>query len=130
MGASNETVHESSIRDALPLARTDESDAFVDEWKKSWLAGADACWETPSSINPNSEEPARAAWQAGWVWAKAHPDRRKGHHLRLAHPNRRATDPARRVPRAVRIGVFGVGLFVASRWGWRALRARFKRDRP
>jgi hypothetical protein len=119
---SNKTARKRSFRDALFPKRTDEPDAFVEMWKSAWLSGADAYWATKSSINPHAEDPARAAWQAGSDWAKEHPDRRKKHHLRLAHPSRRATDPGRRVPRAVKIGVFGIGVLAASRWVWRTLR--------
>jgi hypothetical protein len=119
---SNGTARNWSRRGGLRRNPTDESDAFVKGWKECWLAGADAYWAAKSSINPKSDDPARAAWQAGWDWAKDHPDRRNKHHLRLAHPHRRATDPARRVPRAVKIGAFGVGLLAASRWVWRAVR--------
>jgi hypothetical protein len=121
---SNETARKWSFWDALLPKRTDEPDAFVEMWKRAWLSGADAYWATKSLINPHAEDPARAAWQAGSDWAKDHPDRRKKHHLRLAHPNRRATDPGRRVPRAVKIGAFGIGLLAASRWAWRTLRPR------
>src|SRR5687767_6808770 len=98
MSESNETATKWSIRGGQLPTRTDESDAFVEVWKKSWLSGADACWATRPSINPHLEDPARAAWRAGWDWARSHPDRRKNRHLRLAHPNRRATDPTRRMP--------------------------------
>jgi hypothetical protein len=94
-------------------------------WKRAWLSGANAYWATRSPTNPHVDDPARAAWQAGSDWAKDHPDRRKKHHLRLAHPSRRATDPGRRVPRSVKIGAFGavgIGLLAASRWVWRAVR--------
>jgi hypothetical protein len=121
---SNETARKWPIRIQLPSKRTDEADAFVEMWKKAWMSGADTCWASQPSINPNAEDPTRAAWQAGWDWAKVHPNRRKQHHLRLAHPNRRATDLARRVPRAVKIGTFGIGLLAASRWLWRTLRSR------
>jgi hypothetical protein len=100
------------------------SDAFVDVWKKSWLAGADACWRNQSSTNPNAQDPERAAWQAGWSWAQANPDRRKKQAQRLAHPGRRATDPTRPVARAVKIGAWGIGgigLLAASRWALRFL---------
>jgi hypothetical protein len=110
MSDSNKTGRWSVLGGLWPKT-TEESDAFVEVWKKSWLSGADAWWATPSSINPNSEDPARAAWQAGWDWAKDHPDRRKAHAVRLAHRNRRATDPARRVPRALKISAAGVGFF-------------------
>jgi hypothetical protein len=125
MGASdrNETsARKWSFRDALLPRRTDESDAFVEMWKGAWMSGADAFWATKSATNPHADDPARAAWQAGSDWAKDHPDRRTTHHLRLAHSNRRATDPGRRIPRAVKIGVFGVGLLAASQWVWRTLR--------
>jgi hypothetical protein len=126
MGVSdgNKTARKWSFRDALLPKRTDESDAFVETWKREWLSGADAYWATQSLINPHAEDPARAAWQAGSEWAKDHPDRRKKHHLRLAHSNRRATDPGQRVPRAGKIGAVGIGLLAASRWAWRALRPR------
>lgn len=125
MGVSdwNETARKRSLPDALSK-RTDESDAFVEMWKTAWLSGANASWATKPLINPHAGDPARAAWQAGSDWAKDHPDRRKKHHLRLAHPNRRATDPGRRIPRAVKIGAFGIGLLAASRWVWRTLRPR------
>jgi hypothetical protein len=101
---------------------TDEADAFVEMWKRAWLSGVDASWATKPAINPHADDPARAAWQAGWDWAKDHPDRRTTHQLRLAHSNRRATDPGRGIPRAVKVGVFGFGLLAASRWVWRTLR--------
>jgi hypothetical protein len=125
MGVSdrNETVRRWSLRDALLPKRTDESDAFVEMWKSAWLAGADASWAAKPAINPHADDPARAAWQAGSDWAKAHPDRRTRHHVRLAHSNRRATDSGR-IPRAVKISVFGFGLLAASRWMWRTLRRR------
>jgi hypothetical protein len=94
---SNGTARNWSRRGGLRRNPTEESDAFVKGWKECWLAGADAYWLAKSSINPKSDDPARAAWQAGWDWAKDHPDRRNTHHLRLAHPHRRATDPARLV---------------------------------
>ena|SRR5438094_2027432 len=119
---SNETARKWSFRDALLPKRTDRSDAFVEMWKTAWLSGASAYWTTKALMNPHADDPARAAWQAGSDWAKENPDRRKQHHLRLAHPNRRATDPRRRIPRAVKIGAIGIGLFGASRWVWRTLR--------
>src|SRR4051794_6094982 len=66
MGASdsNETARKGSFGDAPLPARTDESDAFVEMWKRAWLSGADAYWATNSSVNPHAEGPARAAWQA------------------------------------------------------------------
>ena len=125
----NETARRWSFRDALLPKRTDESDAFVEMWKGAWLSGADAFWATKSAINPHADDPARAAWQAGSDWARDHPDRRTRHHLRLAHSNRRATDAGRRIPRAVTIGVFGVGLLAASRWTWRTLRRPKPKER-
>jgi hypothetical protein len=122
MSDRNETARRWSLRDALLPKRTDESDAFVEMWKRACLAGADASWATKPAINPHADDPARAAWQAGSDWAKAHPDRRTRHHVRLAHSNRRATDLGRRIPRAVKISVFGFGLLAASRWMWRTLR--------
>jgi hypothetical protein len=126
MGVSgrNETARKWSLQDALLPKRTDESDAFVEMWKEAWLSGADASWATKSAINPHAHDPARAAWQAGWDWAKDHPDRRTRHHVRLAHSSRRATDSGRRIPRAVKLGVFGFGLLATSRWMWRLLRLR------
>ena len=121
---SNEAARKGSFRDALLPNPADKSDAFVEMWKTAWLSGADTYWATQSAANPHAEDPARAAWQAGADWAKSHPDRRKEHHLRLAHPSRRATDPGRRVPRAVKIGAFGIGLLATSRWVWRKLRPR------
>jgi hypothetical protein len=125
MGVSElkKTARKWPFRDAPPK-RTDESDAFVEMWKREWLSGATACWAAQSSINPHAEDPPRAAWQAGSDWAREHPDRRQKHHLRLAHPNRRATDTGPRVPRAVKIGAAGIGLLAASRWVWRTLRPR------
>ena len=125
MGASTtkQTTSKWSLRQAAPKP-TDDSDAFVQMWKSAWLSGADACWTTSPLLNPHAEDPARAAWQAGADWAKDHPDRRNKHHLRLAHPNRRATDPERRVPRAVKIGAVGIGLVAASRWVWRTLKPK------
>ena len=119
---SNATARKWSVRDALLPKRTDQADGFVQMWKAAWLSGANAYWATKLSINPHTDDPARAAWQAGSDWAKDHPDRRKQHHLRVAHRNRRATDPRRRIPRAVKIGAVGIGLLSASRWLWRALR--------
>ena len=119
---SNEAERKGSFRDVLLPKPADKSDAFVETWKTVWISGADTYWATQSSTNPHTEDPARAAWQAGADWAKDHPDRRKKHHLRLAHPNRRATDAGRRVPRAVKIGAFGIGLLATSRWVWRKLR--------
>jgi hypothetical protein len=126
MGESdrNEIARKWSFRDALLAKPTDEADAFVEMWKSAWLSGADASWATSLASNPHADDPARAAWQAGSDWAKDHPDRRTRHQVRLAHSNRRATDPERRIPRAVTIGVFGVGLLAASRWVWRTLRRR------
>ena len=118
----NESARKWPFRDARRPKPTDESDAFVEMWKSAWLSGADASWATTPAINPHADDPERAAWQAGSDWAKAHPDRRTRHHLRLAHSNRRATDPGRRIPRAVKIGVFGFGFLAASRWVWRSLR--------
>jgi hypothetical protein len=126
MADLHEAARKWSMRRGLLPQPTDPSDAFVEVWKKSWLSGAAACWAKNSPLNPHPQDPARAAWQAGWHWASGHPDRRTQHHLRLAHPNRRATDSERRVPfrRAVKIGAVGVGLFAASRWGWRTLRPK------
>jgi hypothetical protein len=124
MGAadSNETARQ-WFAGKTPMPKgSNESDAFVETWKGAWLSGADTYWATKSSVNPHTENPARAAWQAGSDWAKDNPDRRKKHHLRLAHPNRRSTDAGRRVPRAVKIGAFGIGVLAASRWVWRKLR--------
>jgi hypothetical protein len=126
MGApdSKRTSRKESLAKAPLPQRTDEPDAFVEMWKGAWLSGANAYRATKSVTNPHDDDPVRAAWQAGSDWAKSHPDRRKRHHLRLAHPNRRATDAGRRVPRAVKIGAFGIGLLAASRWVWRTLRPR------
>jgi hypothetical protein len=120
----NESARKWPFRDARRPQPTDESDAFVETWKKAWMSGADASWASNQATNPHANDPARAAWQAGWDWAKDHPDRRTRDHLRLAHSNRRAADPGRRIPRAVKIGVLGFGLMTASRWVWRALRRR------
>ena len=119
----NERARTWSLRVALLPRPSDESEAFVEMWKGAWLSGADAAWANTPAANPHANDPARAAWQAGSDWAKAHPNRRTQDHLRLAHSNRRATDP-RRIPRAVKIGVFGLGLLAASRWMWRTLRRR------
>lgn len=119
---SNETARKWSVGKGATPNRTDDSDVFVETWKGAWLSGADTYWATKSSDNPHAENPARAAWQAGSDWARNNPDRRKKHHLRLAHPNRRATDVGPRVPRAVKIGAFGIGVLAASRWVWRKLR--------
>ena len=119
----NESARKWPFRDARRPKPTDDSDAFVEMWKRAWLSGADAAWATNPATNPHANDPARAAWQAGWDWAKDHPDRRTREHLRLAHSNRRATDPGR-IPRAVKIGVFGLGLLATSRWIWRTLRRR------
>jgi hypothetical protein len=124
MSDRNRTARKWPFRDARVPEQSGESDAFVEMWKRAWLSGADASWATTPAINPHADDPARAAWQAGSDWAKDHPDRRTRQHLRLAHSNRRATDPGRRIPRAVTIGVFGVGLLAASRWVWRTLRRR------
>jgi len=119
----NESARKWPFRDARRPKPADDSDAFVEMWKRAWLSGADAAWATNPATNPHANEPARAAWRAGWDWAKDHPDRRTRDHLRLAHSNRRATDPGR-IPRAVKIGVLGLGLLAASRWMWRTLRRR------
>jgi hypothetical protein len=121
VSSQNESARKWPFRDARRPKPNDDSDAFVEMWKRAWLSGADAAWATNPAANPHANDPARAAWQAGWNWA--HPDRRTRDHLRLAHSNRRATDPGR-IPRAVKIGVFGLGLLAASRWIWRTLRRR------
>jgi hypothetical protein len=123
LSALKQVVLKRSFRDAPLPKRPDESDVFVDTWKRAWLAGANAYWATKCLENPNADDPARAAWQAGSEWAKAHPDRRQKHHLRLAHPNRRATDAGRCLPRAVKIGACGLGL-MAVRWALQTLRPR------
>jgi len=61
---SNENAGKWSIGEGMPSG-IDESDAIVEGWKKSWLAGANACWANKSGINPSPEGPAGAAWQAG-----------------------------------------------------------------
>jgi hypothetical protein len=119
----NERPRKWPFRDALRPKPSDESEAFVEMWKRAWLSGADAAWANTPAANPHANDPARAAWEAGSDWAKNHPNRRTQDHLRLAHSNRRATDQGR-IPRAVKIGVFGLGLLAASRWMWRTLRRR------
>jgi len=126
MSDRNETARKWSF--GMLAKQTDEPDAFVEMWKKAWLSGVDAAWATKLAINPHTDDPARAAWQAGADWAKDHPDRRNTHHLRLAHSNRRATDQGRHIPRAVKVGVFGFGLLAASRWVWRTVRRRKSND--
>jgi hypothetical protein len=114
------------ISSRIRLTQTDPSasDAFVDIWKKAWLAGTEACWTNKPSVNPNSGDPERSAWQAGWSWAQSHPNRRTAQTVRLAHPRRRATDGPRPVVRAIKFGAWGIGglgVFAASRWAWRVL---------
>jgi hypothetical protein len=127
-GSSHTASNVTNLNRFVP-AQTEQSasDAFVEAWKKSWLAGADACWTSQSSVNPNPHNPERAAWQAGWSWAQANPDRRRKQIL--AHPGRRGNDAPRPVTRAVKYsawGIGGIGLFAASRWAWRFLRRNEK----
>jgi hypothetical protein len=109
---------------------SDDSQIFVETWKRSWLAGADARWASPSPVNPHTEDPMRAAWEAGCEWANGHPDRRKNTHLRLAHPRRRSTDAKPRLPSAVKAGAIGLGIFALSRWAWQRLRTRSSAEHP
>jgi hypothetical protein len=62
MGVSdrNETARKWPFRKALLPTRTDESDAFVEMWKRAWLSGADAFWATQLAINPHADDPARS----------------------------------------------------------------------
>jgi hypothetical protein len=100
-----------------------DADSFVDAWKKAWIAGAHARWSTGGK-NPYPEDPARAAWNAGHLWAADNPDRRRKDHMRLAHPLRRSTDTLPRVVRAVEIGALGFGVLAAARWAWRRRQRR------
>ena len=92
---------------------------FVETWKKAWIAGAEARWSKASSNNPFTDDPSRAAWNAGHLWAAENPNRRTTNHVRLAHPLRRVTDTMPRVVRAVEIGAIGLGVLAAARWAWR-----------
>jgi hypothetical protein len=100
------------------------SDTFVATWKKAWIAGAEARWSNAPAKNPFPGDPSRAAWNAGHLWANANPDRRKNHHVRLAHPSRRSTDSVSRVVRAAEIGAIGFGVLAAARWVWRRRQRR------
>ena len=100
--------------------RTNDADAvFVETWKKAWIAGAEARWSNASANNPFTDEPSRAAWNAGHLWARDNPNRRDTNQVRLAHPFRRSTDTMPRVVRAVEIGAIGLGVLAAARWAWR-----------
>jgi hypothetical protein len=100
------------------------SDTFVDAWKKAWIAGAHARWANVTAPNPFSADPARAAWNAGHLWAGDNPDRRTSSHIRLAHPMRRSTDKLPRIVRAAEIGALGLGALAAARWAWRRRKDR------
>src|SRR5687767_8516613 len=106
----------------LRRRRADDPNTVVLAWKRSWVAGAQARWSNGSASNPYPRSPEHAAWNAGYVWAGDHPDRRTADHFRLAHPLRRSTDTIPRVVRAVEIGAAGFGLLAAARWAWRARR--------
>ena len=111
----------------LRLLRRAENpaDTFVDAWKKAWIAGAHARWSNGGAVqNPNPADPARAAWNAGHLWAGDNPDRRTNNHMRLAHPLRRSTDRLPRIVRAAEIGALGLGALAAARWAWRRRRER------
>ena len=100
--------------------RTNDADAiFVESWKKAWIAGAEARWSNAPANNPFADDPSRAAWNAGHLWARDNPNRRATNHVRLAHPFRRSTDTMPRVVRAVEIGAIGLGVLAAARWAWR-----------
>jgi hypothetical protein len=96
-----------------------DADTFVQSWKKAWIAGAQARWKNGAEPNPYPADPARAAWNAGHAWAADNPDRRTNNHGRLAHPRRRATDPATRIVRTIELGALSLGAVAAARWIWR-----------
>ena len=96
----------------------------MDTWKKAWIAGAQARWSNGSKPNPFTDDPSRAAWNAGHLWAADNPNRRTNDHMRLAHPLRRSTDTVPRVMRFVEIGALGLGAMAAARWAWRRRRQK------
>jgi len=95
-----------------------EPDAHVVRWKNAWLAGATVAW-TPGStrVNPHPTGLERAAWDAGFKWAKENPDRRGNGVVRLAHPHRRASDSklTSSLKGAAALGATGVALYAVSR---------------
>jgi hypothetical protein len=106
-----------------------ESDSFVQSWKKAWIAGAEARWTNAAAKNPYAGDPSRAAWNAGHLWAADNPDRRTNNHIRLAHPLRRSTDNMSRVVRAAEIGAIGLGVLATARWAWRRRHPRAVHER-
>lgn len=92
------------------------TDALVAAWKSAWMKGAHAAWEAkPSNANPHAEGQARSAWDAGWLWAQQHADRRHQDSSRLAHRHRRANDSTPHLTRALQLGAVGVTVFWVSR---------------
>ena len=53
----NERARKWPFRDAPRPQPTDESDAFVEMWKRAWLSGADAAWATNPTNNPQATLP-------------------------------------------------------------------------
>jgi hypothetical protein len=99
--------------------RDSEADNRVATWKRAWLEGANAAWETGGQgVNPYSTGLERSAWAAGWNWGGQNPDRRKkDSDERQAHPHRRATDSTlpRTLRRAAAVGATGVTLYAITR---------------
>ncbi|MEN3337781.1 MAG: hypothetical protein V7647_1457 [Acidobacteriota bacterium] len=109
-----------------PTNRIQPDDEHVQQWKGSWVRGAESRWAGTSVLaNPHKSGSSRAAaWRAGWHWADRQPDRRQAGNVRFAHAHRRRTDRSSPLVRRAQAGAVGLSMLTIAGWLWQIRRQR------
>jgi hypothetical protein len=119
-----------SARPVVPTTRTarpEPPDVHVQQWKGTWVTGAESRWAGSSVLaNPHKAGSTQAAaWRAGWHWADRQPDRRQPNNVRFAHGHRRRADRATSpLVRRTQAGAVGLSMLTIAGWLWQIRRQR------
>jgi hypothetical protein len=114
------------IARASPAGHPEPADEHVQQWKGTWVDGAESRWAgTTVLANPYKAGSTRAAaWRAGWHWADRQPDRREPANVRFAHGHRRRTDGSSLLVRRTHAGAVGLSVLAVAGWMWEIRRQR------
>lgn len=106
--------------------RSQPDDVHVQQWKGTWVRGAESRWAGASVLtNPHKSGSTRAAaWRAGWHWADRQPDRRQSGSVRFAHAHRRRADRSSPLVRGAQAGAVGLSMLTIAGWLWQIRRQR------